>query len=541
MTQPAAGRDESVSAAPWYARTSVLFLLIGVSVVGLGFWTPLFDVDEGAFTEATREMLVSGNWVSTTLNGEPRHDKPILIYWLQGVSVSLLGQGEGAWRLPSMLASLAWIGLVWRFCNRTYGRTTGVLAIWALVACWQTSIIFKAAIADALLNALLCWILLGLVDYLREPATRKLFVLGIGMGLAFLTKGPVALVIPLGSVFLALLATGQLRRFWQAVLHPAAWLTVLAVIVPWHVASYLDQGWAFFEGFYLGHNLGRFSDTMESHGGQLWYYLIMLPVIVLPFCTWLPGLLMQGYRTLLAREDVVDVFLWSWFLLTFLIFSVSRTQLPHYLVYGLTPLFILLARRIEGDSGLSLWRALPGICGTALLLLFPLALPYVSAPDEYVQGTLDLGYAVFLSTWPWLVAALVGCVLGLVAAARAGGLSLVLASALALVVSANFVAMPLVAAAQQAPVKRAGLLARGLPADTRLTAWRIRMPSFSVYAQAVVPERDPKPGDVIFTRVHKIEALAEHTEGALEEVFREGGVALLRLGSTGEEANSKGL
>jgi hypothetical protein len=52
---------------------------------------PLFDVDEGAFGEATREMLERGDYVSTWLNGQPRYDKPILIYWLQAASVRLLG------------------------------------------------------------------------------------------------------------------------------------------------------------------------------------------------------------------------------------------------------------------------------------------------------------------------------------------------------------------------------------------------------------------------------------------------------------------
>ena len=59
---------------------------------------PLFDWDEGAFSEATREMLTSGDWISITLNGVPRYDKPVLIHWLQAVSVSLLGTNEFAFR-----------------------------------------------------------------------------------------------------------------------------------------------------------------------------------------------------------------------------------------------------------------------------------------------------------------------------------------------------------------------------------------------------------------------------------------------------------
>ncbi len=66
----------------WYETAWFLALLSVFSVVGLSFSLPLFDLDEGAFTEATREMLLSGNWISTTLDGEPRTDTAILIYSL---------------------------------------------------------------------------------------------------------------------------------------------------------------------------------------------------------------------------------------------------------------------------------------------------------------------------------------------------------------------------------------------------------------------------------------------------------------------------
>ena len=82
----------------------LLALLLGL---GLG-QVPLFDVDEGAFAEATRETLASGDWGHTTLNGEARWDKPILIYWLQAASVSLFGLNEAALRLPSALATWGW-------------------------------------------------------------------------------------------------------------------------------------------------------------------------------------------------------------------------------------------------------------------------------------------------------------------------------------------------------------------------------------------------------------------------------------------------
>src|SRR3954462_6299542 len=99
--------------------------LAAVAVLASFFWmlgaAPLFDVDEGAFSQATLEMFQRGDFLSTTLNGEPRYDKPILVYWLQAAGVALFGPTEWAFRLPSALCATAWTWLTYLFARRHYG------------------------------------------------------------------------------------------------------------------------------------------------------------------------------------------------------------------------------------------------------------------------------------------------------------------------------------------------------------------------------------------------------------------------------------
>ena len=91
------------SPLPAWQRIVYALLLALPLLAGLG-QAPLFDVDEGAFSEATREMLASGDFGHTTLNGEDRFDKPIGVYWLQAASVSVFGAEPFAFRLPSVLS-----------------------------------------------------------------------------------------------------------------------------------------------------------------------------------------------------------------------------------------------------------------------------------------------------------------------------------------------------------------------------------------------------------------------------------------------------
>ena len=116
--------------------------------------SPLFDLDEGAFSEATREMLERGDFVTTYLNGTPRFDKPILIYWLQAFSVSLFGLQEWALRLPSALAASLWTLAVFSFTRPRFGQTAAVAAAAMTASALAVTVIGRAATADAVFNLL---------------------------------------------------------------------------------------------------------------------------------------------------------------------------------------------------------------------------------------------------------------------------------------------------------------------------------------------------------------------------------------------------
>ena len=105
----------------------LLAVLVLFPFLALGT-APLFDLDEGAFTASTMEMFLRGDFLSSHLLGEPRYDKPILIYWLQAASVSLLGSSEFSWRLPSALASSLWILATHGFVARVRDQRTGLAA-----------------------------------------------------------------------------------------------------------------------------------------------------------------------------------------------------------------------------------------------------------------------------------------------------------------------------------------------------------------------------------------------------------------------------
>lgn len=537
----------------WMGRalTSPVFLIL---VIALSlFWqlgsVPLYDLDEGAFAEATREMIESGDYIVPRRDSEPRYDKPILIYWLQALSVQGLGLNEFALRLPSAIAASLWAFAIWFFVRRCLDGQTATLAALVMALSLEVSLIGKAAVADALLNLFLALTFFEIYRYWLKPnlKTNRAPVLRayLWMGLGFLTKGPVAVFFPFTISLLFFILSlrwskQSLLALWgwvRAVFDPLGWSIFLLIAGPWYLAIYLKDGLGFFQGFFLEHNLGRFTSVIHGHSGFPGYYFVALLLILLPFTGWMLSLF-KRYR--LAWLDPLDRFLWLWFLTVIVFFSFSGTQLPHYLLYGATPLFILMAR--HRDALTNRWLAfVPPLLLALTLVLLPFVLdvalvmatrPYekvlfIEARDQidFRYGALalgGLGLTLLLFRWSapplWQRLILVGVVQ-----------TAVVFGAL----------VPLVLETLQGPVKEAGSIARqsGLPA----VVYRTSLPSFSLYRQAITPSRAPRPGELALVRVDKLDQLMrEHPELDLALVYHRAHVALVWARPASEGPSGRG-
>jgi 4-amino-4-deoxy-L-arabinose transferase-like glycosyltransferase len=380
-------------------------------------------------------------------------------------------------------------------------------------------VIGRAATADAVLNVFITLCLLDAYRYFEQPRALVRHRAYLWMGLGVLTKGPIAILIPLVVSFLYAAIQKRWRDWRRAIINPLGWLILLAVTLPWYLLEYHAQGQAFIDGFFLKHNIGRFSKTMEGHGGNLFYYFPVALLICLPFT----GLLLRILpRVRQALKDPLDLWLWLWFGFIFLFFSFSNTQLPHYLLYGATPLFLLMAKYRDDLRSKALAYA-PLLLWLIVLLLLPEILqqslghagdPYSQALAQHAAEVFGISYRVGL-----LVALLVtvGIMLlrnkplwyGLLAAGAVHGFVIV-----------QWLA-PVAGELLQQPVKTAALLSRSYPQE--VVMWNINMPSFTVYRQKITPRRRPHSGELVFTRIDALPKLGPH-----EVIYSKGGIVLAK-------------
>lgn len=523
---------ERAATSPW---------LLAAALALAFFWqlgaVPLYDLDEGAFTEATREMIASGDYITPQKDGEPRYDKPVLIYWLQALSARLLGFNELSLRLPSALAATQWVLVLWIFVRERLDAPTATVAGLVMALSLQVSLIAKAAVADALLNLFIALTFFEVYRYYlatgtpgdgtATPGRRFLWRAYLWMGLGFLTKGPVAVFFPLVVSLLFFWSEAALKRWTRALLAPVGWLIFLLVAGPWYLAIYLDDGPGFFQSFFLKHNAGRFGEAMHGHSGFFGYYVVLLPVILLPFSGWLLRLIPRIRAT---WDDPLDRFLWIWFGVVFVFFSFSGTKLPHYLLYGATPLFILMARHRALLKERSLAWA-PPLLFFGLLLALPWVVGQAQSQAHKAHEIAMLEEAITVLDGPYLAAVLAATVGVLILAlwSRPPLWQRLILTGLLQTLVVYGALVPRVLEVMQGPVKEAALLARRL--DLPTVVFRTSMPSFSVYREAVTPDRIPRPGELVFLRVDKLPLLARELPDLRQDlIYRRGPVALVLVG-----------
>jgi 4-amino-4-deoxy-L-arabinose transferase-like glycosyltransferase len=459
--------------------------------------TLLFDVDEGAFSEATREMLASGDFGHTTLNGAPRFDKPIGIYWLQALAVKSFGLGEFALRLPSALSCWAMALALAAFAARRWGERAGVLAGVLTVTSLGYLAIGRGATADSLLNLLLVLAGLDLWRHIETGDKAPLRRAYAWVGLGLLVKGPVALLVPGAAFGLWCLTSRRWRLPVRAALDMPGWLLLLVIAGPWYVYALHRDGMAFVEGFLWHHNLERFTGTIGGHRGSFAYYLLVLPLIAMPWTPLLAVVLARARR--LWAEPLARYLLgWTGFVLVF--FSLSGTKLPHYVLYGHAPLVLLMARILAQASRGVRAAVTGGIVVWAGCIAAAPALVAWQAP-----GLRDPFYRALLSGAPaaaWLPAAAVlalAAVLLWTARSRWWGAPAA-AGLLALLVAGW--SLPWFGEALQGPVRRAAVIAAGRPGS--VVQSDVHLPSFSVYAGREVPRRAPAPQDMVLARADRL-------------------------------------
>lgn len=369
---------------------ALIFLIVLVLSLPQAMLLPLLDRDEPRFAEASREMRQSGNWVVPTFNLQPRYAKPPLIYWCQRLAFDLFGESAFAARLPSLLATAGTAFLLFLWGVSLGHERIGHIAALSYAFCLQVVQQGRVATADALLiffmtlTALAGWKLLAISRQKTRSCVEWNFwgtTLALGFGLGFLAKGPEAL---LPVVPLLICARSFDKKVSASFI--AIFLLGLFIVSWWAIPAYVETNGAFWR-VGLGEDVGsRMVTGFQGHGATtfLWY-LLTIPFYLLTFwpsaLPWSPLFLTHRKRLFGGwKPDWSDTYLLFNIGLTFLVFSLMVTKLPHYTLPVFPLIALLFARRwISSNLCPGLPIQLAGGTGVILAILAAVAIPLAIA------------------------------------------------------------------------------------------------------------------------------------------------------------------
>ena len=327
--------------APAWATAStsrVLALLAVWLLVTLGL-RPLLMPDEGRYANVAREMMAGGTWVPT-LNGLPFFHKPPLLYWLDMAAMQVFGVHAWSARAGPMVGGWLMGASLFLGARHWYGPRVATIALVALATSPFFFVGAQYVNHDLLVAGLITAAVLAFARALEPPAQVGLgwLVLAwVACALAMLAKGLIGFVLPALVVGPWMLAQGRWRQTAR-LFHPWAVLAGTAVAAPWFIAMQLRFP-GFFDYFFMEQHVRRFAQSTFNNLQPFWFFVLVLPLLTLPWSLWLPKALRVGWRGGDTRTS-----LWLWWVLAVVgFFSLPSSKLVGYVMPALAPWSLLVA------------------------------------------------------------------------------------------------------------------------------------------------------------------------------------------------------
>jgi 4-amino-4-deoxy-L-arabinose transferase-like glycosyltransferase len=389
----------------FFLMLALVLALLALSELGT---RRLADPDEGRYSEISREMAQSNDFVTPRLNGLKYFEKPPLQYWATAIAFKLLGESEFSARLYTFLCALGCILLIGYTGSRLYGAETGIYAVLALLGSWYFTAFTQIVTLDM---GLTLWMTVGVCGFLLaqsadNASSRRCWMLMAWAGMAFavLSKGLIGIVFPSAAIFFYWV----IQRDWR-LLAKLEWfyglLLFLVITVPWFAMVSL-QNPEFPRFFFIHEHFERFLSNTHRREGPWWTFIAITVLGFMPWGLAICPAIINSWRNIGLRIGKPDgstflplrfVLIFSAFILFF--FSISSSKLPGYIL----PIFPVLAFVIgaylkEADTRLLGWLSLPTLA-LALAGAFAAWKTYSAMGNLIIAGLLVWASAVLIAFW----------------------------------------------------------------------------------------------------------------------------------------------
>ncbi|XZF15387.1 ArnT family glycosyltransferase [Chitinophagaceae bacterium MMS25-I14] len=360
----------------------------------------LFDWDEINFAECAREMIVSKDYLRAQIDFKPFWEKPPLFIWMQVISMKLFGVNEYAARFPNAFMGVVTLTTLFHIGRKVVNEKMAIWWVALYIATWLPHFYFKSGIIDPTFNFFI-FVAFYQVHLLRYAPNKILHALlaGLCIGLAVLTKGPVAILVSVLGLGVYIILN---RGIWGYKLSHFGLVALAAIVTAgiWFGAVILYHGWSFGSWFlreFISYQVDLLTTGVADHGEPFYYHFVVLLIGCFPASVFL----FQFSRKRVTENEVArDFTRWMWILfwVVLILFSIVKTKIVHYSSLCYFPLTYLAALQLYRLSNEPVKikktvRVLLLIIGCLLAILIT-ALPLVGLNKEKLIPVIDDPFAV---------------------------------------------------------------------------------------------------------------------------------------------------
>ena len=356
---------------------ALLAALIFIPLLGA---VNLFDWDEINFAESAREMIVSGDYLNVQINFQPFWEKPPLFIWMQVFSMKIFGINEFAARFPNAVCGIVTLLILFNTGRRFAGKKFGIFWVFAYGCSLLPNLYFKSGIIDPWFNLFIFTGIYFFSEFINSVSERqkymRLILSAIFIGLAILTKGPVALIIYLLVVFIYYI----IKKFKGFPSFGQVLIFVFALSVVggfWFILQIL-QGRMDVVREFIVYQVRLFSTKDAGHGGFFLYHFVVLLIGVFPASILALPAFKRKYFDGNNQQERFRLIMLILFWTVLILFTIVKTKIVHYSSLCYFPLTFLAAnflyktfrseRIVRSWTNILLWICI-ALYSTLLILL----------------------------------------------------------------------------------------------------------------------------------------------------------------------------
>lgn len=323
-------------------------IVLSIIINAVGLFSPILSSTFGPYYGSiAKHIALSNNWTDLVLDGKDWLDKPHLPFWVTALSINIFGINGFSYILPGFIFNLIGAYYTYKLAGFWYNKNIAMLSMLFIVTSFHillSSIDVRAEVylLGSIIPACYYWLM-----YDKYNKIRYLLFGAIFSATALMTKGLFTLITITSGTLALWIKKREFKNFISFKWLIALFITIILItpeVYSLYVQFDLHPEKIIFDRnhvsgikwFFFDSQFGRFFNNgpIMSTNPPKWHYIFFIHTMLWAFLPWWPIFFSDIYKRIKNYKNGFSngtIYLYSSFFVTFIIFSITKFQVDHYI------------------------------------------------------------------------------------------------------------------------------------------------------------------------------------------------------------------